>query len=66
MEDKRISKQELQQIYGVHRETIETWRKKFGLPLIEISPYRRYVRQKDLIEWENKMLSQKQLNTLND
>lgn len=63
MDNKRISKQELQQIYGVHRETIEMWRKKFGLPLIEISPYRRYVRLKDLIEWENKMMSKNHIGS---
>ena len=56
MEEKRISKQELQKIYGVHRDTIELWRKKWGLPLIEVSPYKRYVRKKDLLEWENSMI----------
>ncbi len=66
MEDKRISKKELQQMYGVHRETIEMWRTKFGLPLIEASPYKRYVRAKDLIEWENKMMSKNQLNSIQD
>ncbi len=56
MEEKRISKQELQKMYGVHRDTIEVWRREWGLPLIEVSPYKRYVRKKDLIAWENSMM----------
>ena len=52
--DKRISKQELENIFGVDRATIENWRKNHGLPMIEISSHSKYIRIDDLIEWENK------------
>lgn len=56
MEDnQRISKQELEKMYGVDRTTIEVWRKKYGLPVIEISSHSKYIRKDDLIEWEDKM-----------
>jgi len=51
----RISKQELEELYGVDRTTIEVWRKRYGLPLIEISSHSKYIRKNDLIEWEDKM-----------
>ena len=51
--DKRISKQELENIFGVDRATIENWRKNYGLPIIEISSHSKYIRIDDLIEWEN-------------
>lgn len=52
-EDKRITKKALMQMYGVDRSTIESWKQR-GLPLIEISSHKKYIRLKDLIEWENK------------
>jgi hypothetical protein len=53
----RISKQELINMYGVNRTTIEDWRKKFGLPLIEISSHKKYIRREDLLKWEDSMIS---------
>ncbi|WP_353889265.1 MerR family transcriptional regulator [uncultured Zobellia sp.] len=53
--NQRITKQELERMYGVNRHTIEVWRKRFGLPIIEISTHSKYIRREDLIEWENKM-----------
>jgi hypothetical protein len=53
----RISKQELIKMYGVNRTTIEDWRKKFGLPLIEISSHKKYIRREDLLKWEDSMIS---------
>ena len=50
--EKRISKQELEKIYGVNRKTIEDWVKNHNLPMIQISPYKRFVRESDLLEWE--------------
>ena len=35
--EERISKQELMKMYKVNRSTIEEWRRRFGLPIIEIS-----------------------------
>lgn len=52
--DKRLSKQEVQELYGVNRKTIEHWVKHYDFPMIQISPYKRFVREKDLIEWERK------------
>ncbi len=54
--EERISKQELMKLYGVDRVTIEEWRKNLGLPLIRISSHSKYIRKKDLIEWENNLI----------
>lgn len=62
MKDKRISKQELQKIYGVDRTTIEVWRLKYGLPVIEISSHSRYCRESDLKRWEDSMIKNKKLS----
>lgn len=53
----RISKQELIELYGVNRHTIETWRSKYGLPMIEISSHKKYIRREDLMKWEDKMIN---------
>jgi transposase len=50
--EERISKQELQKMYGVNRKTINDWVENYNLPMIQISPYKRYVRKSDLLEWE--------------
>jgi hypothetical protein len=55
--NERISKQELIKMYGVNRTTIEDWRKKSGLPLIEISSHKKYIRREDLLKWEDSMIS---------
>lgn len=49
----RISKKELETMFNVDRNTIENWRKFYGLPIIEISTHSKYIRINDLIEWEN-------------
>ena len=53
--NQRITKQELEKLYGVDRTTIEVWRRRYGLPLIEISSHSKYIRRDDLIKWEDKM-----------
>ena len=53
--EERISKQELMRMYNVNRTTIEEWRKRFGLPIIEISSHKKYIRREDLMRWENQM-----------
>ena len=53
--NQRITKQELEKLYGVNRHTIETWRKRYGLPIIEISSHSKYIRRNDLMEWEDSM-----------
>ena len=55
----RITKQELMEIYGVDRTTIEVWITRYNLPMIEISSHSKYVRKDDLINWENKMTKSK-------
>jgi hypothetical protein len=52
--EERISKQELQKLYNVDRKTIEDWVQNHNLP--KISPYKRFVRKSDLLEWENQHL----------
>ena len=54
--EERITKQELMKLYKVDRLTIEVWRKRFGLPIIEISSHKKYVRKQDLIDWENNLI----------
>jgi hypothetical protein len=53
--EERISKQELMKMYKVNRSTIEEWRRRFGLPMIEISSHKKYIRSEDLMRWENQM-----------
>ena len=53
--NQRITKQELEKLYGVDRTTIEVWRRRYGLPIIEISSHSKYIRREDLIKWEDKM-----------
>jgi hypothetical protein len=55
--EERISKQELMKMYKVNRSTIEEWRRRFGLPMIEISSHKKYIRREDLMKWENQMKS---------
>jgi hypothetical protein len=42
-------------MYKVNRSTIEEWRRRFGLPMIEISSHKKYIRREDLMKWENQM-----------
>ena len=58
--EERITKQQLMKMYNVNRTTIEEWRKRFGLPMIEISSHKKYIRKDDLLKWENEL---KQINT---
>ncbi len=55
----RISKQELEQIYGVNRITIESWMKNHNLPMITINSHSKFVRKSDLEKWENSMVKNK-------
>ena len=51
--EERITKQQLQKLYGVNRKTIEDWVQNYNLPMIQISPYKRFVRK---IYWNRKKL----------
>tara|TARA_R110001583_G_C5653563_1_gene408960 strand:- start:3312 stop:3521 length:210 start_codon:yes stop_codon:yes gene_type:complete len=60
-ENRRITKQELQKIYNVDRTTIEVWVKNYDLPMIVISSHSKYIRENDLINWENSMIMNNKL-----
>ena len=51
--EKRLSKKDLMELYGVDRVTIEDWRRNRGLNMIEISTHSKYITEEDLLEWEN-------------
>jgi hypothetical protein len=53
--EKRLSKKDLMELYGVDRVTIEDWRRSRGLKMIEVSTHSKYITEKDLIEWENSL-----------
>ena len=57
IQEERITKRELMEMYGIDRSTIENWIKFRGLPMIEISSHKKYIRREDLIDFENKMIS---------
>ena len=54
--EERLTKQDLMKMYKVDRTTIEEWRRRFGLPIIEISSHSKYIRKDDLLNWENNMI----------
>ena len=51
--EERISKRELMEMYNVDRSTIESWVRERGLPLIQISSHKKFIRLKDLVDWED-------------
>ena len=53
--ERRFSKKDLMELYGVDRVTIEDWRRNRGLKMIEVSTHSKYITEKDLIEWENSL-----------
>ena len=56
---KRLTKKDVQNLYGVDRFTLENWIKHRGLPIIKISSHSKYIRLEDLIEWENSLIGSK-------
>ena len=53
--ERRLSKKDLMELYGVDRVTIEDWRRNRGLKMIEISTHSKYITENDLLECENSM-----------
>jgi hypothetical protein len=47
----RMSKQDLMDLYGVDRLTIEDWRRNKGLKMIEVSSHSRYITKEELLKW---------------
>ena len=56
---KRLTKKEVQELYGVDRFTLDSWIKTRGLPIIRVSSHSKYIRLEDLIEWENSLIGNK-------
>ena len=59
MIEKRYSKQQLEKLYSADRQTIESWVRDYGLPMITISSHSKFVRKSDLLEWENTKMKTK-------
>ena len=53
--ERRLSKKDLMELYGVDRVTIEDWRRNRGLKMIEVSTHSKYISEEDLLEWENSL-----------
>jgi hypothetical protein len=56
-EDRILTKQDLEKRYKVCRNTIENWSKYNGLPLFQVSSNKKYVRESELLEWEERLKS---------
>ena len=52
---RRLSKQDLMEIYGVDRVTIEDWRRSRGLKMIEVSSHSKYITEEELLKWESSL-----------
>ena len=50
--ERRLSKKDLMELYGVDRVTIEDWRRNRGLKMIEVSTHSKYITREELLQWE--------------
>ena len=50
--ERRLSKKDLMELYGVDRVTIEDWRRNKGLKMIEVSSHSKYITREELLKWE--------------
>ena len=50
-----MSKQDLMDLYGVDRVTIEDWRRNKGLKMIEVSSHSKYITKEELLQWEDSL-----------
>ena len=57
MKEERLTKKDLTEIYGIDLSTINNWIKYRGLPMIEISSHKKFIRKEDLINWENERIN---------
>ena len=64
--ERRLSKKDLMELYGVDRVTIEDWRRSRGLNMIEVSNHSKYITEKDLLEWENSLKGRYLVKRLNN
>ena len=64
--EKRLSKKDLMELYGVDRITIEDWRRNRGLKMIEVSSHSKYITEKELSKWENNLKGESSVKRLNN
>ena len=64
--ERRLSKKDLMELYGVDRVTIEDWRRNRRLKMIEVSTHSKYITEKDLLEWENSLKERYSVKRLNN
>ena len=64
--EKRLSKKDLMELYGVDRVTIEDWRRNRGLKMIEVSSHSKYITEKELLKWENNLKGNYSVKRLNN
>jgi len=64
--ERRLSKKDLMELFGVDRVTIEDWRRNRGLEMIEVSTHSKYITEKDLLEWENSLKGDYSVKRLNN
>ena len=64
--ERRLSKKDLMELYGVDRVTIEDWRRNRGLKMIEVSTHSKYIAEKDLLVWENSLKGINSIKRLNN
>tara|TARA_B110000046_G_scaffold157650_1_gene169120 strand:- start:8421 stop:8633 length:213 start_codon:yes stop_codon:yes gene_type:complete len=53
--ERRLSKKDLMELYGLDRVTIEDWRRNRGLKMIEVSTHSKYITEKGLLVWDNSL-----------
>ena len=64
--ERRLSKKDLMELYGVDRVTIEDWIRNRGLKMIEVSTHSKYITEKDLLEWEEGLKENYSVKWLNN
>ena len=64
--ERRLSKKDLMELYGVDRVTIEDWRRYRGLKMIEVSTHSKYITEKDLLKWEDGLKEDSLFKKLNN
>ena len=64
--ERRLSKRDLMELYGVDRITIEDWRRNRGLKMIEVSSHSKYITEKELLKWENNLKGNYSVKRLNN
>ena len=64
--ERRLTKNDLMELFGVDRVTIEDWRRNRGLEMIEVSTHSKYITEKDLLEWENSLKGSYSVKRLNN